>query len=148
MRSSRRFPNLIAQTQEISVKTFENTSPVNSTHSVDRTTGELRTSLVCFFGCWNILLSIVAKIFSSFPDRWKQRQLPPVKRSSLTHLWQTDFRWIFLTFKHIQICGSTIFPTILLELSLGLQQFRFFVVKNFQNVQTFEKSTGSGKLKD
>ena len=138
MRSSRRFPNLIAQTQEISVKTFENTSPVNSTHSADRTTGELHTSLAC------IILQNILRFF----NRSKQRQLPPVKRSSLTHLWQTDFRLIFLTFKHIQICGSTIFPTILLELSLGLQQFRFFVVKNFQNVQTFEKSTGSGKLKD
>lgn len=33
-----------------------------------------------------------AKIFLKFSNRPKQRQLPPVKRSSLTHLWQIDFK--------------------------------------------------------
>ena len=116
---SNRFSNLFAQTQEISVKTFENTSPVKSTNSADRTTGELRTSMAWFFGCcWNILLSTVAKIVLIFSNRPKQRQLPPVKRSSLTHLWQTLFHWIFLTFKFvgsnftfksIQLCKKCLF---------------------------------------
>ena len=58
IQSSNKFSNLFAQTKEISVKTFRNTSPVKPTNSADRTTGELHTSLACI---------ILQKYFWYFP---------------------------------------------------------------------------------
>ena len=66
-----------------SIKRNATWEPVKSTHSADRTTRG--TSHI--YG-----MHYFAKIFLKFSNRPKQRQLPPVKRSSLTHLWQIDFK--------------------------------------------------------